>query len=311
MSMKRCFELSAGPSFSAVSRALVVGGVLSLAVACARKDAAKTDSTVAASDSATTTASAMSAPSATPVESVSTGETAASADSQKNAGAKSATGAENTASKSFASTKTSSTPTHYTVHHTDSSTTRHIATSPARSTSSSSSSASSSAASPAATTSTASTPTAASADTGEKTTADTSKKTASAGGAVDHLLVSPQEYEGWKMFSVYCYRCHGVDAMGGGIAPNLRHSVSSEGSVTHDVFITTVTNGRLDKGMPTWKALLSPEQMEDLWLYINARSSGRLAPGRPHMAVGCESLIESSDDARRGRPEPSAALFAS
>lgn len=126
----------------------------------------------------------------------------------------------------------------------------------------------------------------ASADTGEKTAADTSKKTASASGAVDHLLVSPQEYEGWKMFSVYCYRCHGVDAMGGGIAPNLRHSVGPEGSVNHEVFIQTVTNGRLDKGMPTWKALLSPEQMEDLWLYINARSSGRLAPGRPHMASG-------------------------
>jgi cytochrome c len=124
------------------------------------------------------------------------------------------------------------------------------------------------------------------ADTGQKTAADTSKKTASAGGAVDHLLVSPQEYEGWKMFSVYCYRCHGVDAMGGGIAPNLRHSVSSEGSVTHEVFVQTVTNGRPDKGMPTWKALLSPEQIEDLWQYINARSSGRLAPGRPHMAQG-------------------------
>lgn len=119
---------------------------------------------------------------------------------------------------------------------------------------------------------------AAATDTGEKTTA--------AVGAVDHLLVSPQEYEGWKMFAVYCYRCHGVDAMGGGIAPNLRHSVSSEGSVTHDVFITTVTDGRVSKGMPTWKALLSREQMEDLWLYINARSSNRLYPGRPHMAQG-------------------------
>jgi cytochrome c len=134
--------------------------------------------------------------------------------------------------------------------------------------------------SPAATTTTAS------ADTGQKAAADTSKKTASASGSADHLLVSPQEYEGWKMFSVYCYRCHGVDAMGGGIAPNLRHSVSSEGSVTHEVFIQTVTNGRLEKGMPSWKALLSPEQMEDLWQYINARSSGRLAPGRPHMAQG-------------------------
>jgi cytochrome c len=88
------------------------------------------------------------------------------------------------------------------------------------------------------------------------------------------------------MFSVYCYRCHGVDAMGGGIAPNLRHSVGPEGSVTHDIFITTVTYGRTALGMPTWKALLSPEQMEDLWLYVNARSTNRLYPGRPHMAKG-------------------------
>jgi mono/diheme cytochrome c family protein len=301
MSMKRCFEPSAGPSLSAVSRALVVGGVLSLAVACARKDAANSDSTTAASNSATTSTTAM-APSATPVESVSTGETSVSADSQKNASAaganggtaNGASGAATTSSTSSTGTKSSTTPTHHTVHHSESSTTTHAAASPAH-TSSSSSSTKSTAGTPASTTSsttpsstasTASTGTTASADTGQKTAADTSKKTASAGGAVDHLLVSPQEYEGWKMFSVYCYRCHGVDAMGGGIAPNLRHSVSSEGSVTHDVFVTTVTNGRLDKGMPTWKALLSPEQIEDLWLYINARSSGRLAPGRPHMAQG-------------------------
>jgi cytochrome c len=88
------------------------------------------------------------------------------------------------------------------------------------------------------------------------------------------------------MFSVYCYRCHGVDAMGGGIAPNLRHSVGPEGSVTHDVFVTTVTYGRTALGMPTWKALLSPEQIEDLWLYVNARSTNRLYPGRPHMDKG-------------------------
>jgi mono/diheme cytochrome c family protein len=152
-------------------------------------------------------------------------------------------------------------PSHHTVHHTDSAKATVAAATPA-------------------------TPAQMVSDTGQKTVADTSKKKAAAGGSADSLVVSPQEYEGWKMFAVYCYRCHGVDAMGGGIAPNLRHSVSSEGSVTHDVFIQTVTDGRLDKGMPTWKALLSPEQMEDLWLYINARSSGRLAPGRPHMASG-------------------------
>lgn len=280
MSMKRCFELPVSPSLSVLGRAVLVGSVLSLTVACARKDAAKSDSTATASDSTTKSASAMTAASSSPVESVSTGETTASAESQPNSSAAAssvASGATSAPAKSATSTKTPAAPTHHTVHHADSSTTKHVAAAPAKASSSSAS-----------TTSTTSTTTAskASADTGQKTAADTTKKTASAGGSTDHLLVSPQEYEGWKMFSVYCYRCHGVDAMGGGIAPNLRHSVSSEGSVTHDVFIQTVTNGRLDKGMPTWKALLSPEQMEDLWLYINARSSGRLAPGRPHMASG-------------------------
>jgi mono/diheme cytochrome c family protein len=247
MSMKRCFELSFSPSISLLGRVIVVGSVLGSAAACARHDAAKADSTVTSADSATTATTTSSTTPASAVERASTGETTISADSK--------------ASPSVAA-KPAAAPvaTPHAVHHTNSAT----KTAPA-------------AAAPApAPTATAAAP-AAGADTGQKT---------AAAGAVDHLLVSPQEYEGWKMFSVYCYRCHGVDAMGGGIAPNLRHSVSSEGSVTHDVFITTVTNGRLDKGMPTWKALLSPEQMEDLWLYVNARSSNRLYPGRPHMALG-------------------------
>jgi mono/diheme cytochrome c family protein len=250
MSMKRCFELSFSPSVSLLGRVILIGSALSFAAACARKDAAKTDSTVASADSATTTTSATnSATPASPVESTSAGETAISAQSK--------------ASPSVA-TKPAAAPVaaHHATHRTDSTT--------------KAAPAAASAAAPAPAATTTAVP-AGSADTGQKT---------AAAGAVDHLLVSPQEYEGWKMFSVYCYRCHGVDAMGGGIAPNLRHSVSSEGSVTHDVFITTVTNGRLDKGMPTWKALLSPEQMEDLWLYVNARSSNRLYPGRPHMAQG-------------------------
>jgi mono/diheme cytochrome c family protein len=114
-------------------------------------------------------------------------------------------------------------------------------------------------------------------------------QTAADGGAAagkDPLLASPAEYEGWKTFHVYCYRCHGVDAMGSDLAPNLRHSVGPEGSVTHDVFITTVTNGRLEKGMPSWKELLDRQQMENVYAYLKARSSERLAPGRPHKAPG-------------------------
>ena len=100
----------------------------------------------------------------------------------------------------------------------------------------------------------------------------------------DKLTASPAAYQGWKMFHVYCYRCHGTDAMGSDLAPNLRHSVGPEGSVTHEVFVTTVKEGRLPKGMPAWKAILSDEQIENLWAYLKARSSGSLAAGRPRQA---------------------------
>lgn len=100
----------------------------------------------------------------------------------------------------------------------------------------------------------------------------------------DSLLVSGDEYQGWKWFHVYCYRCHGTDALGSTLAPNLRHSVSPQGTVTHDVFLTTVRDGRLAKGMPSWDALLNTQQIEQLYAYIKARSEGRLAAGRPHRA---------------------------
>ncbi len=101
----------------------------------------------------------------------------------------------------------------------------------------------------------------------------------------DNLLVTEDEYQGWKWFHVYCYRCHGVDAFGGQLAPDLRHSLSSQGSVTHDMFMVTVRDGRPAKGMPAWNALLNDQQIEQLYAYIKARSDGRLAPGRPHRAT--------------------------
>ena len=106
---------------------------------------------------------------------------------------------------------------------------------------------------------------------------------ASAGGqSADSLLASKDEYNGWKTYHVYCYRCHGVEAMGSDIAPNLRESLRTH--VNHDVFIETVTNGRIEKGMPAWKELLTTEKMDELYAYLKARSDGRLKPGRPHMA---------------------------
>ena len=100
-----------------------------------------------------------------------------------------------------------------------------------------------------------------------------------AGG--DKLTASPAAYQGWKTFHVYCYRCHGTDAMGSDLAPNLRHSVSPQGSVTREIFVTTVKEGRVPKGMPAWATVLSDEQIANLYAYVKARSDGSLAAGRP------------------------------
>ena len=114
--------------------------------------------------------------------------------------------------------------------------------------------------------------------------------TAAAGAPVrdtvkDSLLVSESVYQGWKWFAVYCFRCHGEDAMHPILpnAPDLRWAVSPTGAnFPRDSFVNTALNGRLDKGMPSWKALLDTSAINELYLYVKARSDGWLKPGRPH-----------------------------
>jgi len=102
----------------------------------------------------------------------------------------------------------------------------------------------------------------------------------------DSLAVNAVVYQGWKMFEVYCTRCHGEDAVGSSFAPALKHSVGPNGLIDHKAFWLTVTFGRPAKGMPTWGNLLTPEQKESIWNYLRARAVGGLAPGRPHLAPG-------------------------
>jgi mono/diheme cytochrome c family protein len=101
----------------------------------------------------------------------------------------------------------------------------------------------------------------------------------------DSLLVSDSVYQGWKWWHVYCYRCHGEDAIGGinPLAPDLRWAVSPSGAnFPRDSFVNTALNGRLAKGMPAWKVLLDTSAIHELYLYVKARSDGWLKAGRPH-----------------------------
>ena len=77
--------------------------------------------------------------------------------------------------------------------------------------------------------------------------------------------VSDVVMNGWRWFHVYCFRCHGVDAVGSTIAPNLRESIKA---LPHDEFIKVIREGRPEKGMQAWNVLLDASQMEDIYQYV-------------------------------------------
>ena len=112
----------------------------------------------------------------------------------------------------------------------------------------------------------------------------------------DSLLVSDSVYQGWKWFAVYCFRCHGEDAMRPILptAPDLRWAVSPTGAnFPRDSFVNTALNGRPDKGMPAWKVLLDTTAIQELYVYVKARSDGWLKPGRPHRLSDLQQTTKS------------------
>ena len=143
----------------------------------------------------------------------------------------------------------------------------------------------------AATSNTAATSTTSTATTDTATTASAAPSAETAttqqGGGGDKMLVSEEVYNGWKTFNANCNRCHGDDAIAaaGGIAPDLRQSIE-QGRVNHEVYQQVVIDGRIQKGMPPWKDLLTEQQVEDIWQYLQARTKGGLPPGRPKRKEG-------------------------
>ena len=85
-------------------------------------------------------------------------------------------------------------------------------------------------------------------------------------------------YDGWKWWHVYCYRCHGVDAVGTALAPNL---TDPNRKLTYEEFLQIVRNGTPQKGMPAWDQLLNDKQITEVYAYVRARSDKLLPRGRP------------------------------
>jgi cytochrome c len=88
------------------------------------------------------------------------------------------------------------------------------------------------------------------------------------------------EHEGWRQYMVHCARCHGDDAVGGVMAPDLRKSMN-RGAASGSTFDQVVADGRSGKGMPGFAKVLKAEQIAAIRTYVTARAQGKLPAGRP------------------------------
>jgi mono/diheme cytochrome c family protein len=89
---------------------------------------------------------------------------------------------------------------------------------------------------------------------------------------VDGYKVDSHTMDGFRAWrAAACDRCHGASQQGL-VGPSLLESFKT---ITKETFVKTVTEGRLEKGMPSFSG--SPTVMEhkdDLYAYLKGRSNG-------------------------------------
>lgn len=82
-------------------------------------------------------------------------------------------------------------------------------------------------------------------------------------------------FRSWR--AAACDRCHGANQEGL-VGPSLIEALKV---LTPEQFKQAVTDGRLEKGMPSFKT--SPtvmEHLDDLYTYLKGRSDGAITPGQ-------------------------------
>jgi mono/diheme cytochrome c family protein len=90
-------------------------------------------------------------------------------------------------------------------------------------------------------------------------------------------------YAGWKQYELNCSRCHGEFGVGSSFAPALIVSLKDNGTIPDQAsFVSTVCQGRKEKGMPSWCELgLEMDKIMNIYSYLKLRADGKVHPGRP------------------------------
>jgi cytochrome c len=94
--------------------------------------------------------------------------------------------------------------------------------------------------------------------------------------------VTKEVFHGYQLYNSYCYRCHGTDASGSQLAPDLRHSLAV-GMKQRD-FLSIAMEGKKEQGMPAWAGFLSEDDVVDIFRYVRGRSLDLVSSGRPPSA---------------------------
>ncbi len=74
--------------------------------------------------------------------------------------------------------------------------------------------------------------------------------------------------DGRGLFNQYCAHCHGPNAIQGERPRDLRRLKVRYGQEAPQVYYQVVNHGRLDKGMPVWKGVLSEDALWRIFTYL-------------------------------------------
>jgi mono/diheme cytochrome c family protein len=90
----------------------------------------------------------------------------------------------------------------------------------------------------------------------------------------DGNKVDPGTLEGFRTWrAAACSRCHGANQEGL-VGPSLIDALKT---LSKQDFVTTVTNGRLEKGMPSFKSSqMVMDNIDHLYAYLKGRSDGAI-----------------------------------
>jgi methanol metabolism-related c-type cytochrome len=111
-------------------------------------------------------------------------------------------------------------------------------------------------------------------------------------------------YSGYRRFNSECEVCHGFDGTGSTFAPSLLESLKT---MSYSDFVSVVVGGRKevntasDKVMPAFGTDHNVMcYLDDIYVYLRARSDGKLAGGRPEKHVDKPAAAAKAETACMG-----------